>query len=204
MYTQFIFTYKPKSLDEMVLNPATRAALEGLTGNNLSFILYGPPGCGKTCFVDILLSEPDVDFLKIRVAHQTADYIRNELRQYCSSVFNYTGKNYVVFNECDKLSKDAQTMLKEEIETFAQTNRFVFITNKIENMNKAIVSRLVSVEFKNPVRGNVNKHFRKILACEGLELDHKANKIINKCLSDGYTDFRKILNELENFYLQLA
>lgn len=205
----FIDRYKPKSLDEMVLNPNTRAGLESLTKNDLSFILYGPPGCGKTCFVEILLSDPEADWLKIDVEDQTVDYIRDKLKQYCGSVFNFTGKNYVILNECDKLSRDAQTILKDYMDGFVKNNRFAFITNEIEKINEAIRSRLVNVEFKNPSNEDVLKHFKNILGAEGLELDHKTEQIIKTVsfitkkkgkqkINSGYIDFRFILNKLEN------
>ena len=144
--------YRPKSLDEMVLNPNTKKELEKLSRNKKSFILYGPAGCGKTCFVNILLSDPDADHLKIDVSNQTMDYLRNNLRRYCGSAFNYTGTKYVVFNECDKLSKDAQTNLKDMMDDFAETNRFAFITRDKVIESTLLRSKVGNETFKCGVR----------------------------------------------------
>jgi DNA polymerase III delta prime subunit len=184
----------------MILNPATRNTLENLTENNLSFILYGTPGCGKGTFVDTLIADIDeMNLMWIDASKQNIDWIRDNVERFCAAPIFYDDPiKYVVFNEANKLHTDSQELLKGIIENYFSNNRFVFMTNHYAKIDEAIKSRLVSVEFRNPPDGDVIKYFKSILACEGFELDKRTEKII-KAKSNGYTDFRKILNELENF-----
>jgi DNA polymerase III delta prime subunit len=200
MSEEWIHKYKPKSLDDMVLNPATRKELEKLSRNNKSFMLTGASGCGKNCFLDILLSESETDFLWLDPSKQAVKYIRENVEKYCSSVFNYTGKNFVVFNESDNLRIDSQKMLNEIIDKYDTVTRFAFITNKLDRMTDSLLSRLVTVKFRNPVEGDVFKYLDNILRSEGHELNPQTTKIIKRCISENksWIDFRKILNDLEN------
>lgn len=200
MSEQLIDKYKPKSLGEMILNPKTRESLEKLALNNLSFILYGPEGCGKGTFVDILIADiNDTNLMWIEAARQNIDWIRDNVERYSATTTLYDSHKYIVFNECDKLSIDAQALLKGIIERYKDWNRFVFMTNNFDKMDTAISnSRLVPVEFRNPPKGDVLKYFKNILVKEGSELNHQTEQIIKTHLSDGHTDFRGILNKFEN------
>ena len=117
MAKHLINAYKPKSLDEMVLNERTRRELESLIRSDLSFILYGDSGCGKGTFVDIILADvPDVNLMWVDASKQNVEWVRNNVERFAASVNMYDSMKHIVFNEADKLHHDSQTLLKEWIE----------------------------------------------------------------------------------------
>lgn len=202
--TLLINLYEPKTLEDMVLNPKTRKTLESLTRSNLSFILHGPPGCGKGTFTNILLSQDDGDPCLVKQKNLNVDYIRDTVTHYCDSAggMEYiTGQKtkHVVLNEAEKLHPDAQIMLRELIEKHAEHIRFIFMCNKLSKIDDAIQSRCPPVTFGPPTEPDMVKHLKKILDAENIEMeDPKLWKLVRR----HKPDIRKIIMELQNICLQ--
>ena len=92
-FSMWIDKYKPKSLDEMILNPNTRIDLQTLLHSDLSFVLHGPPGCGKGCFTDILVENSDYIF--ITSYNQDINFIKEHVIDFC--IHMSLSEKFVIF-----------------------------------------------------------------------------------------------------------
>ena len=98
-------------------------------------------------------------------------------------------------DEADFLTINAQAALRNVIETFSKTTRFIFTCNYIERIIDPIQSRTSVFEIIPPSKGEVAKRCVSILQEESVEFS-KENlvEIINKT----YPDVRKTLNLLQS------
>ncbi len=194
------FKYEPKILSEMILNNTVRKKLEKAINEKPNIILYGQPGTGKGTFTNILLKETGCDKLWINASDETSiEMIRSKAKPYSHAPS--PGIKYVIFNESEALSSGksgAQKMLKELIETVHTRTRFLFMTNEIHNMNKALLSRCMEINLDSPPIGDIGRHLTKILKAEGVTYEKKIFiDIIKTC----YPDIRKTIWTMqENTY----
>ena len=99
-------------------------------------------------------------------------------------------------DEADFLTINAQAALRNVIETFSKTTRFIFTCNYIERIIDPIQSRTSVFEILPPSKSEVAKRCKKILkeeSCEGA-VDAAIVEIVNKT----YPDIRKTLNLLQS------
>jgi DNA polymerase III delta prime subunit len=188
--------YEPKSLKEMVLHPDVRIKLENIYENTPHSIIYGKPGTGKSTFVKILINDQDHDSYWFNAATDNGiDIIRKKVIPYIHSPFDafFEKKKFIVFNEADKLTEEAQAALKEPLEHAEENNCCtIFLTNHIDQMDDAIRSRCYEVEIKDFPYKDTVKFMKKILKAEKIKFQEKQLEDFIR------PDFRKMILNLQN------
>lgn len=132
------------------------------------FLLYGPPGCGKTFITEALASECDFKMYKMNVSQIGAMYV-NKSANNLEDAFNFLykvakdkDKPILLFmDEVDSLAKDRNkqgtsgaedmkllTTLLKHIEQARDNNIIIFAaTNKYNLLDDAFISRFDSVKY---------------------------------------------------------
>jgi DNA polymerase III delta prime subunit len=119
-----------------------------------NFILYGPAGTGKTsCATSYLrhlfgtCRSQMVLFLNAS-DDRGAQSLRQQLTHFCSlcPVPGAFPLRFVVLDEADSLTQDAQEVLISAMDRFPQT-RFMILCNFAERLDAQILSRSVSIPF---------------------------------------------------------
>ena len=77
----------------------------------------------------------------------------------------------VVFNEAENLSKEAQASLRELMERVEKRCKFIFMTNKMDKIDEAIISRILLVQITEPPINDIIKHMENILDEEGVSYE---------------------------------
>ncbi len=198
----WVHKYEPKTLTEMVLDDSVRSLLQSAIDTKVSLILWGPSGCGKGTFTNILLSQPDpvkpmfdteFNHLWFNAADKTGiDTIREIVKPHCQGAAAFGSKN-VVFNEADRLSKKVQAILLELIEKSTAV-RFIFMTNKIKNIDNQLISRCVDVEFLNPPEDEILSFVERVLKLENIQYDVKT---VEHYVGKFQPDMRKIITTIQ-------
>ena len=97
----------------------------------------------------------------------------------------------VILDEADFLTIQAQASLRNVIETFSKSTRFILTCNYIERIIDPLQSRCQTLKIVPPSKADVARHICKILAIE--EVNYDTDSVVN-IVKKHYPDVRKMLN----------
>ena len=158
-------------------------------------MLYGPAGTGKTTAAKLIVTNLDCDSIYINCSDENGiDTIREKVKSFASAA-TFRELKVVIMDEADFLTINAQAALRNVIETYSKTTRFVFTCNYIERVIDPIQSRTSVFEVLPPSKSEVAKRCATILDAEGC---NRATDDIVEIVNKTYPDIRKTLNLLQS------
>jgi replication factor C subunit 3/5 len=160
----FVERFRPRTLDGVISHTDTIQILRKfLTQHNIPHLLfYGPPGTGKTstieAFVNELYGSENVGYMTMNInasEERGIEIVRNKIKNFVSTlpIRNNNAKTnsprykFVILDEADAMTFDAQGMLKQVIEVYTNNARFCLICNCNKKINPAIQSRCTVFNF---------------------------------------------------------
>jgi replication factor C subunit 3/5 len=206
----FVEKFRPKTLDEVVSHNNIIFTLKNfIQRHNIPhFMFYGPPGTGKTstieAFVRDLYGEDNVDFMTMNInasEERGIEIVRNKIKNFVSTIPIFTSNNensprykFVILDEADAMTQDAQAMLKQVIEHYTYNARFCLICNCIKKINDAILSRCTTFKFSPLDYKSVISKIKIISKEHNISVTNDGIRTIWK-LSNG--DMRKVMHILQ-------
>ena len=192
----FVEKYRPSILDNFVGNEQLKQQIQSFLSQNdlVNMLFYGPPGSGKTTLAKLIVKNLDCDYLMINASDERGiETIRDKVAGFASSA-SFKPIKVVILDEADFLTIQAQASLRNIIETFSRTTRFLLTCNYIERIIDPLQSRCQALKVIPPTKGDVAKHISNILDTENIsyELDD-LKLLVNKF----YPDMRKMLNVIQ-------
>jgi replication factor C small subunit len=158
-------------------------------------LLYGGAGGGKTTAAKLIISNLDCDSIYINCSDENGiETIREKVKSFASAATFRTLK-VVIMDEADFLTINAQAALRNVIEAFSKTTRFIFTCNYVERIIDPIQSRTLVFEIVPPSKGEVAKRCVTIL--EGENINYKKEDLV-EIINQTYPDIRKTLNLLQS------
>ena len=101
----------------------------------------------------------------------------------------------VILDEADFLTIQAQASLRNIIETFSRTTRFIMTCNYVERIIDPLQSRCQTFKIIPPTKKEVAAHLATICDIESISYEPTAiGKIVNRF----YPDIRKMLNTIQS------
>ena len=100
----------------------------------------------------------------------------------------------VILDEADFLTIQAQASLRNLIESFSRTTRFIMTCNYVERIIDPLQSRCQVLKIVPPTKKEVAVHLAKICDKEGIKYEPTA---IGKIVNQYYPDLRKMLNTIQ-------
>lgn len=185
--------YRPRSLNEYIGNEKIKATVSDWIDDNYipHILLYGPAGTGKSTLADIITREIDCDDMYINASDEGGiDTIRDEVKRFASIVAMHDLR-IVVLDEFDYMSKNAQAALRDMMEKFHESTRFILTCNYKEKILGPIGSRCQSFRVRPPSRRGVASHLAKILRKENVEFDKQD---VARLVDKNHPDIRKVIN----------
>jgi DNA polymerase III delta prime subunit len=158
-----------------------------------NLLLYGPPGTGKTTTIINLINEYQrVKKNKSLVIHLNAsdergiDIIRNQIYQFVKTKNLFeTGYKFVVLDEVDYMTKNAQQALKYLLQTCGNNVKFFLICNYISKIELSLQHEFVCIRFNQLPKQKIREFIREICVKEGVDLtDQNIDTIQNLHKSD--------------------
>lgn len=188
--------YRPDTLEGYVGNENIKKVIaQYLTQNDIqNLIFYGPAGTGKTTLAKIIINNLDCDHLYINASDERGiETIREKVTGF-ASVASFKPLKVVILDEADFLTIQAQASLRNIIETFSRTTRFIMTCNFVERIIDPLQSRCQVLKIVPPTKSDVAKHLATILASESIKYTVEDLKII---VNQYYPDLRKCINTLQ-------
>lgn len=206
----WIEKYRPEVFDEIVLDPINRQIFENILERDYvpNMLLYGPPGTGKTTTIINLINRYQEKYNQVHkenVIHLNAsdergiDIIRNQIQQFVKSCnFFNTGIKFVVLDEVDYMTKNAQHALKYLIQTANTNVRFCLICNYISKIDPSLCNEFINIRFNQLPHKDIESFIR--LICKEEKISY-TEKFINGLINNYQSDIRSMINFLQLHHL---
>ena len=195
-HTLLVEKYRSKDLDSYVGNEHIKKTIKQYLGQNdiQNLIFYGPAGTGKTTLAKLIVNNLNCDYLYINASDERGiETIRDKVSGFASTA-SFKPLKVVILDEADFLTIQAQASLRNVIETFSRTTRFIMTCNYVERIIDPLQSRCQVLKVIPPSKKEVAVHLAKVMAHEAISYDIEDIKTI---VNQYYPDLRKCLNTIQ-------
>ena len=188
--------YRPNILENYVGNKNIKSVISKYLEQNdiQNFIFYGPAGTGKTTLAKLIVNNLDCDYVYINASDERGiETIRDKVSGF-ASVASLKPLKVVILDEADFLTIQAQASLRNIIETFSRTTRFIMTCNFVERIIDPLQSRCQVLKVVPPTKKITALHLLKILDQENIS---HTNEDIISIVNQFYPDLRKCINAIQ-------
>lgn len=192
--------YRPKTLDDLLLNDDNREYFLSLKDDIPNLLFYGSAGIGKTTLAKILVNDVlNCQYLYINASDENGiDTIRGKVMSF-SQVRSFDGtKKVIILDEFCGMTLDAQKTLRNVMEEYHNSTRFILTANYIKKIIEPIKSRCSMFELKTDI-DSVIKKCVSILVKEQIIINDEEKRKITNFVSSRFPDIRKTINDLQKF-----
>jgi DNA polymerase III delta prime subunit len=198
--------YRPKTVEDTILPTDLKATFQQFVDqkNVPNLILTGGPGVGKTTIAKAMLEELGCTYIVINGSmNGNIDTLRNEIKNFASTVSFSGGRKYVILDEADYLNpQSTQPALRNFMEEFSANCGFILTCNFLNRIIAPLHSRCSVIQFKisNTDKPKLAARFLKrmtgILEKENVEFELA---VVAQLIMKHFPDWRRVLNELQRY-----
>ena len=203
----WVESHRPIKLDDIILDPLNKIIMQNIidTAHFPNLLFYGPPGTGKTSSIINLVDAYQIKHTKKNkglLIHLNAsdergiDIIRVQIHQFVNSnsLFN-TGMKFVILDEVDSMTKNAQQALRYLIQNYSNNVRFCLICNYISRIDEGLQNEFLRIRFNQLPEPNIIFFLKQIAASEKLNItEYSLNQIQQLYKSD----IRSMINYMQS------
>ena len=203
----FIEKHRPTKFENIVLDPLNKKILTNIINTSYfpNLLFYGPPGTGKTTTIINLVNayqEKLNQKNKELMIHLNAsdergiDIIRSQISQFVNSktLFNQ-GMKFVILDEVDYMTKNAQQALRYLLQNYSGSVRFCLICNYISRIDEGLQNEFLRLRFNQLPEKDIINFLGNISSAENLNLTEKSLYSIQKLYK---SDIRSMINFMQS------
>jgi len=203
----FVELYRPKNLEDIVLDPLNKQILRNIIDTSYfpNLLFYGPPGTGKTTtIINLINAYQEKVGVKNKdlIIHLNAsdergiDIIRNQINFFVNSkpLFN-NGMKFVILDEVDYMTKNAQQALRYLLQNYTSNVRFCLICNYISKIDEGLQNEFIRLRFNQLPKEEIITFLNNISVSEDLNLSPKTLSCIQKLYK---SDIRSMINFIQS------
>ncbi len=191
--TLWVEKYRSADLDSYVGNENIKTTIRKYLEQNdiQNFLFYGPAGTGKTTLAKLIVNNLDCDYLYINASDERGiDTIRDKVSGFAMSA-SFSPLKVIILDEADFLTIQGQAALRNVIETYSRTTRFILTCNFVERIIDPLQSRCQVLKIVPPSNQDIAYHLMVVFKSEEVECSAGDVKTI---VNQFYPDLRKMLN----------
>ena len=193
--------YRPTSVKDYVFRDIKqkKQVSSWVDSGAIPHLLFsGAAGTGKTTLAKVLLNELGVDggdVMMINASNENnVDTMRTKINGFASSLPFSGDFKYVLLDEADYLSPNAQAILRNMMETYSTTCRFVLTCNYPNKVIPAIHSRCQGYHIEKLDTQEFTARVATIAITESVDVDLET---LDVYVRSTYPDLRKCINMVQ-------
>lgn len=200
--------YRPTKFDDIVLDKNNRAIMENIIKKNKfpNLLFYGPPGTGKTTTIINLINSYQEKYnqknkglmINLNASDERGiDIVRNQISQFVNSksLFVNNGMKFIILDEVDYMTKNAQYALKYLIQSFNTNVRFCLICNYISRIDESLQNEFMRLRFNQLPELDIIEFINTVNIKENLNIPIIKIEYIQKIYK---SDIRSMINYIQS------
>jgi len=195
--TLYVEKFRPDTLDGYVGNDQLigKAKIWIESEDVPHLLFYGDAGTGKTTLAKIIANSIDATVMYINASDENnVETVRTKIKNFASTV-GFNKWKIVILDEADYMTANGQAALRNLMETFSNTTRFILTCNYVDKIIPAIQSRCQAFQIAPPNKKEVAMRVVQIL--DELEVKYELADV-STIINAGYPDIRMVLNSIQS------
>uniref|UniRef100_A0A6C0AWW3 AAA+ ATPase domain-containing protein n=1 Tax=viral metagenome TaxID=1070528 RepID=A0A6C0AWW3_9ZZZZ len=212
IYIPWVEKYRPVNFKDIVLDNYNKNIFNNIIKTNYfpNILLYGPPGTGKTTTIINLINTFQINnnqkdkglMIHLNASDERGiDIIRNQINSFVNSKTLFScGIKFVILDEVDYMTKNAQQALKYLLQEYNINVRFCLICNYISRIDDSLQNEFVRLRFNQLPKYEIIDFLKKININENLYL---TDKQIVSIQTNYKSDIRSMINYMQSNQLAI-